>query len=839
MQTHTRYDYDNASGKTIAYNYDVQGNRRSVTDPDQITSSYTYDARNRLEVATTEAGPTQYGWWEDNLPRRTAYPNGIVHDTDRDGAYDRADRVTRICNGTEAAVASECDSADPPSSLFSRYVYTYGPNRNRESQREFQRDLGLEEKTGYTYDRLNRLRQVRYRDQTSAIATVTYSLEPNSNRAAEAGTHPTTGQPLDREYEYDAVNALRQIIDNADLSRSVAFEYDGDLNQVARIENGVRTDFVYGIRDEMVAADARGGTQSCASTTTTSDWPGKEARRRDLTRRYFYDDSAVLVEYGSSSGFPSLEKYDYGRDLLGITSIAATSQARSTAFYLKDSLGSTANMTRASGLLCKSYRYDAWGALRAQSGSCLNARQYTGHYRDDETGLHYFGARYYDDDTARFLAQDEHFGEISRPPSLHRYLYAQGNPLLFIDPDGRRSEGQLDFMQSGMSRQEWERENRATARAYGQWWVGVKNLVVKTVEGMESAAEFAETVTPQFMFGAMFNSAVRDVTGVTLTDQYDQGIRRQMETSAALNKAVRSPLKTWSAAATALPDAFVAAVEAGDVDRAMQVGGEFTTGTLVTLQDASKFVGTGAATVKNTLEIMSYRRAGNQGVHLTNATVLAYDAAKQQKGAHISGGFDSNKSSGNVLKNLEKKAPGEGRIGEFDSVKKSMLKDVDYARKDSMTPKVDRAAAAELNSPMSEPWLDTSKGNGVCTNGFPRKQIPKAMRQAAMRPENRGLIDAASGEFNAQHYNQRGGLMSPEEWEATLTPEGLAWHHSQGKLLDVQSVRDLAKKPYMAVVKDGGFVYVKVPAPGIELSGNGVTGTFLPPGPQTVEEKRN
>ncbi len=56
------------------------------------------------------------------------------------------------------------------------------------------------------------------------------------------------------------------------------------------------------------------------------------------------------------------------------------------------------------------------------------------HQRDEETGLDYRGARYYDSDVARFLSLDPAQAEfISWSP----YNYVLGNPLSMIDPDGR------------------------------------------------------------------------------------------------------------------------------------------------------------------------------------------------------------------------------------------------------------------------------------------------------------------------------------------------------------------------------------------------------------------
>jgi RHS repeat-associated protein len=62
----------------------------------------------------------------------------------------------------------------------------------------------------------------------------------------------------------------------------------------------------------------------------------------------------------------------------------------------------------------------------------------THHERDVETGLDYRGARYYDSDIARFLSLDP---LAANYPSLSDYSYVAGNPIIFIDPDGREIKG--------------------------------------------------------------------------------------------------------------------------------------------------------------------------------------------------------------------------------------------------------------------------------------------------------------------------------------------------------------------------------------------------------------
>jgi len=72
---------------------------------------------------------------------------------------------------------------------------------------------------------------------------------------------------------------------------------------------------------------------------------------------------------------------------------------------------------------------------------------FTGKEYDEEVGLYYFGARYYDPRTSVWESADPAFGEyldgqtagggIYRPININAYRYASLNPLRLVDPDGR------------------------------------------------------------------------------------------------------------------------------------------------------------------------------------------------------------------------------------------------------------------------------------------------------------------------------------------------------------------------------------------------------------------
>ena len=61
----------------------------------------------------------------------------------------------------------------------------------------------------------------------------------------------------------------------------------------------------------------------------------------------------------------------------------------------------------------------------------------SGEQFDSDLSLYYLRARYYNPNTGRFLSRDPLEGDPTDPQSLHKYLYAGGDPVNRIDPSGR------------------------------------------------------------------------------------------------------------------------------------------------------------------------------------------------------------------------------------------------------------------------------------------------------------------------------------------------------------------------------------------------------------------
>ncbi|MEM9387580.1 MAG: SpvB/TcaC N-terminal domain-containing protein [Pseudomonadota bacterium] len=121
------------------------------------------------------------------------------------------------------------------------------------------------------------------------------------------------------------------------------------------------------------------------------------------------------------------------------------------AYFLHDHLGSLNLTLQADGTVAGQRTYYPYGQTRlaaSSDGELSGIYQFTGKERDQESGLMYFGERYFNhfgrfasvDPADHFLAQTKD-GDFARAPqSLNSYRYAANNPVTLIDRLGRAAE---------------------------------------------------------------------------------------------------------------------------------------------------------------------------------------------------------------------------------------------------------------------------------------------------------------------------------------------------------------------------------------------------------------
>jgi len=104
-------------------------------------------------------------------------------------------------------------------------------------------------------------------------------------------------------------------------------------------------------------------------------------------------------------------------------------------YYHHDHLGNIRAVTDSNGNVVERHDFYPFGEEISQSQS-KDQYLFTGKPRDSETGLDYFGARYYSSALSRFLSPDMNSFNLANPQTLNRYTYCRNNPLRYIDPDG-------------------------------------------------------------------------------------------------------------------------------------------------------------------------------------------------------------------------------------------------------------------------------------------------------------------------------------------------------------------------------------------------------------------
>jgi RHS repeat-associated protein len=105
-------------------------------------------------------------------------------------------------------------------------------------------------------------------------------------------------------------------------------------------------------------------------------------------------------------------------------------------FFHPDHLGSTSYVTDATGEVFQHLEYTAWGETFVEEHSNTDRTPYlfNGKELDEETGLYYYGARYYDPRTSVFESVDP---DAEKYPSMAPFAYAANNPITLIDVLGR------------------------------------------------------------------------------------------------------------------------------------------------------------------------------------------------------------------------------------------------------------------------------------------------------------------------------------------------------------------------------------------------------------------
>jgi RHS repeat-associated protein len=428
----------------LSYTYDANGNLRSINSSRTggVSLTYLWDALNRLSQVDDNNNPnnksTKYDYDNVGNLKDFVYPTSQASAAPVRTTY-TYDNLNCL---TSMNIAREGSS---PATLAA-YGYTLGLTGNRTVANEnIYASPTISRLVNYSYDNLYRLTKEQIANDPVTTGTIDYrnlgggnngydkvgnrqsrvvSLTPpisgfgtanstfdsndrligstydaNGNTLVETppalATLPTPISPtVSHTDQYDFHGRL---IQRSDGTHTVSIVYDGDGNRILKTVNGVATYYLIDDRN-----------------------PSGHAQ--------------VLEELTPNGSSLQLNRsYNYGLSLI------SEQQGGGPVYYGYDGHGNVRFLVAANGNITDTYTYDAFGMLIARSsvsGITPNNHLYCGEECDSDLGLYYLRARYFNPGSGRFWTMDSFEGNTEEPPSLHKYLYVQNDPIDAVDPLG-------------------------------------------------------------------------------------------------------------------------------------------------------------------------------------------------------------------------------------------------------------------------------------------------------------------------------------------------------------------------------------------------------------------
>jgi len=436
-------DPSGLSLQDLTYTYDNVGNIKTIADRTAraMNQAFSYDALNRLTTAL--------GKYCDDGSRECLkeYSYDEVGNIDKiiiieEGMPDVVKDYTYGENAGPHAVTSI--TKDGAAWL----AFTYDANGNMDTQTDFEKA----EATAYAYDTENRLIEVRRENEPVARyvydgdggrvkkivfkekslqrkgAGVKFSLNP------QKGSKKTLSGDSRRLSESNGFGFDNWAISNEIRSFSNSTNAIGDT-EILPPDPSTRTGSAHGLaQDSAQRADQMESQALPAGLHSSEGWkPGSPSRGKEE-----HPNAEITKYVGSLYEVRGTKQTRF--IYLGGTRIAAVEADGKATYYHGNHLGSTNVTTDADGNLDELFENEPFGAITTHEkyGSDEDtARWYfTGKEFDTETGLVYFGARYYNPIIGRFITPDILVQSPGNPQTFNRYTYANNNPVNNIDSDG-------------------------------------------------------------------------------------------------------------------------------------------------------------------------------------------------------------------------------------------------------------------------------------------------------------------------------------------------------------------------------------------------------------------
>jgi RHS repeat-associated protein len=301
-----------------------------------------------------------------------------------------------------------------------------------------------------------------YKDTTGGRnQTFTYDLLNRLTSAQNAGTD-CTAKVLPNKTEYWGNNYGYDAWGNM-LSKAITKCGAENLLVTADAHNWIHAS---GAPDYQYDAAGNMTYDATASLSYTFDQENRLTGANGYTYTYDGDGNRVRKSNGNTAASGTLY-WDMTPGVVAETDLAGTTKSEYVFFdgervarrdgatgtggvfyYFSDHLKTASVITDSAGVIKAESDYYPWGGELQFVNNDTNDYKFTGKKRDIETGLDYFGARYYSNGLGRWVSADWSavpvpvpYADFEEPQSLNQYSYVRNIPTVKVDPDGHDTNG--------------------------------------------------------------------------------------------------------------------------------------------------------------------------------------------------------------------------------------------------------------------------------------------------------------------------------------------------------------------------------------------------------------
>lgn len=425
---------ESVDGQVLTNEYDLVGRRVRRVTPTGAVSRWTYDAAGLPVTLSTGGG--ELAFQHDLLGRETARHFG--RQVALSQAWDGAHRLTG------QAVWSADAAVDGGYRQLQGRTYTYRSDGHPTEiadrlggTRRFELDLAgrvtaVRAETWsetYAYDALGNLAHAEFPVVDDDSAAVQGGREHRGTLVRRAGR-----TSFDHDDQGRVVRIARRTLSGRERAWRYTWDAEDRLTQVV-VPDGTVWRYRYDALGRRIAKVRMGADGGVAEQTLFS-WDGTSlAEQRTVSAGV---EKAVTWDWepGTYRAAAQLERSwrcdEAGRKDAGWEDADREEVDRRFYAIVADLVGAPAELVTPDGEIAWRSPATLWGRRPATPDGAVDCPlRFPGQYHDDETGLHYNLARYYDPDTAGYLSPDP-LG-LAAAPNHHGYV---GNPLWWMDPLG-------------------------------------------------------------------------------------------------------------------------------------------------------------------------------------------------------------------------------------------------------------------------------------------------------------------------------------------------------------------------------------------------------------------